>query len=325
MKYIIKKTLFFLITLWAALTINFMLPRMMPGDPVSVMVAKFQGKLNPEAIHSLQKAFGLDTNLSPINQYFDYLKRMFTGDFGISISYFPSNVSDILSRAFPWTIGLAGISLIIAFTLGTILGIKSSWKRNSALSSSSVIFSLFFNAMPYFWFALLINYIFGFALGWFPLSGAYDGDSIGFSKFISILYHAFLPALTIIITAMGGWLLTMRNNMITVLAEDFVSFAYAKGLSEEQIVYSYAARNAILPSFTGFAMSLGFVVSGTLLTEIVFSYPGIGYLLYQSVLNMDYPLMQAIFLFITLSVLIANFIADILYVFLDPRARTGGE
>ncbi|RKX50266.1 MAG: ABC transporter permease, partial [Thermotoga sp.] len=143
-------------------------------------------------------------------------------------------------------------------------------------------------------------------------------------KVFSILYHAILPAVTIIITASGGWMLTMRNNMIAVLNEDFILFAYAKGLPEEIIEIKYAARNAILPSFTGFAMAIGFVVSGALLTEIVFSYPGVGYMLYQAVLNIDYPLMQAIFLIITLTVLIANFIADMAYVLLDPRVRTSG-
>ena len=164
-------------------------------------------------------------------------------------------------------------------------------------------------------------------LGWFPRSGGYSTTVVredGLAWLISVLYHSFLPALTIIVTATGGWLLTMRNNLVGVLGEDYVAFARAKGLSERRVMFRYAARNAILPSFTAFAMALGFVISGSLLTEIVFSYPGIGFSLYQAVVSLDYPLMQAIFLFITLAVLVANFMVDIVYTLLDPRVRSEG-
>ena len=164
-------------------------------------------------------------------------------------------------------------------------------------------------------------------LGRFPRSGGYSTTVVredGLAWLISVLYHSFLPALTIIVTATGGWLLTMRNNLVGVLGEDYVAFARAKGLSERRVMFRYAARNAILPSFTAFAMALGFVISGSLLTEIVFSYPGIGFSLYQAVVSLDYPLMQAIFLFITLAVLVANFMVDIVYTLLDPRVRSEG-
>ncbi len=326
-RYIAKRVIFFIITAWAALTINFILPRLMPGNPAEVMIAKFRGRLNPQAISALEIAFGINVHQNIFIQYADYLKRMIVGNFGVSVSFYPTSVNQVLSQAIPWTVGLFGVSTVIAFLLGTILGIRTSWRRSSASSSIIVPFSLFLNSMPYFWFALVIQYIFAFELGWFPLGGAYSssGSPSGWALVGSILYYAILPATTIIVTAMGGWLLTMRNNMISVLSDDFVTFARAKGLPDRVIEYKYAARNAILPSFTGFAMALGFIISGALLTEIVFSYPGVGYLLYQSVLNIDYPLMQAIFLFITIAVLTANFIADIVYVFLDPRVRTGSE
>jgi peptide/nickel transport system permease protein len=327
MRYIIKRIIFFLITAWAAITINFILPRMMPGNPAEVMIAKFQGRLNPQAISALEIAFGLNTHENIFLQYIDYIGRMLTGNFGISVSFYPTTVAQVLSQAIPWTLGLAGISTILAFTFGTLLGIGAAWKRNSTTNGIVVPLSFFLNSMPYFWFALIIEYVFAFIFGWFPLGGAYSSSShiAGFALLISILYHAILPAATIVITAMGGWMLTMRNNMISVLSDDYITFAFAQGLPEKTVEYQYAARNAILPSFTGFAMAIGFVISGVLLTEIIFSYPGVGYLLYQSVLNIDYPLMQAIFLFITIAVLIANFIADLVYVFLDPRARSGGE
>ncbi len=327
MKYIIKRIIFFLITAWAAVTINFILPRLMPGNPAEVMIAKFQGRLNPQAINALEIAFGINTKQNIFFQYIDYLGRMLTGNFGISVSFYPTTVAQVLSQAIPWTLGLAGISTVLAFTFGTLIGIGASWRRTSVSSGVIVPLSFFLNAMPYFWFALVVEYIFAFILGWFPLGGAYSSSSnlAGLPLIGSILYHAFLPGLTIVVTALGGWMLTMRNNMISVLSDDYITFAFAQGLPDKTVEYQYAARNAILPSFTGFAMAIGFVISGVLLTEIIFSYPGVGYLLYQAVLNIDYPLMQAIFLFITIAVLVANFIADIVYVFLDPRARSGGE
>ena len=320
MKYILKRIILFLITAWAALTLNFFLPRLMPGNPAQVMIAKFQGRLSPESLYALEEAFGIGVEKNMFLQYTDYIKNMITGNFGISITFYPTSVSEVLSQSIPWTIGLVGISTIISFAVGTFLGISTAWKRDSALSSVSVPVWLFLRSMPYFWFALLIQFVFSFLLGWFPLGGAFAKPS-----FVSILYHSILPAFTIIITSIGGWILTMRNNMISVLADDYVSFAKAVGMPENVVKYDYAARNAVLPSFTAFAMSLGFIISGSLLTEIVFSYPGIGFMLYQSVLNLDYPLMQAIFLFITIAVLIANFIADLTYVFLDPRVRAGAE
>jgi len=324
MRYILRRLPFLLTTIWAALTINFILPRLMPGNPAQIMIAKYRGRLNPETMKALEVAFGLNTEQSLFEQYVDYIRRMLTGDFGISVTYFPSTVREVLAQSLPWTIGLVGVSTMISFILGTLWGIRAAWKRGKPFDSFSVPIGLFLNSVPYFWLALLVEYIFAFELGWFPLSGAYsiEIESLSlFRKFLSIIYHAILPAFTIIITALGSWMITMRNNMISVLKEDFILFAYAKGLPEDVIEIKYAARNAILPSFTGFAMAIGFIVGGALLTEIVFSYPGIGYMLYQAVLNIDYLLMQAIFFFITLAVLLANFIADIFYVILDPRIR----
>jgi len=330
LKYLIKRILFFIITLWATVTLNFILPRLMPGNPIEIMISNFQnqyGSGNPYAIHALEVAFGINTSENMLIQYWNYLGRMLTGNFGISLSFFPATVGQVLFQAIPWTIGLVGISTVISFVLGTLLGITAAWKRNSITSTTIVVFSYFLKSMPYFWFAMLIEYVFAFVFKWFPLGGAYSSSSglSGLAIVWSVLYHAILPAGTIVITAMGGWMLTMRNNMISVLSDDYITFAFAQGLPEREIEMNYAARNAILPSFTGFAMAIGFVISGALLTEIVFSYPGVGYLLYTGVVSKDYPLIQAIFLFITIAVLIANFIADIVYVFLDPRARSGGE
>jgi len=322
-RYLLYKVGILIFTAWVALTVNFILPHMMPGNPAQVMVAKFQGKLAPEAIKALSIAFGLGVKENIFHQYLNYCGRMFRGDFGLSLTYYPTPVSQILAQAIPWTLGLCGTTTILAFAFGSWLGAVSAWRRGSRLGDSLVPLALFLKSMPYFWFALLILYIFSFILGWFPLGGGYAVlGAPGFPRLLSILYHSLLPGVTIVITAMGGWFMTMRNNMISILAEDYITFAHAKGLSTREIIYHYAARNAILPSFTGFAMALGFVISGALLTEIVFSYPGVGFFLYQAVTSLDYPLMQSIFLFIALSVLLANFLADLTYVFLDPRVRS---
>jgi len=294
----------------------------MPGNPVDVMLAKYHGTIDPKAVTALEEAFGVSSDKNLFLQYGEYLCNMLSGNWGISIGFYPATVEQVLYQAMPWTIGLAGISTIIAFLIGTYLGIVVGWNRDSVVSSVITPLAIFFNSMPYFWFALVVQYIFAFVLGWFPLGG---GRSFYYnlSDFGSILYHSILPAVTIVLTAMGGWMLTMRNNMINVLAEDYITFAQAQGLPEKEIKINYAARNAVLPSITGFAMAIGFVVSGTLLTEIVFSYPGVGNLLYQSVLNLDYPLMQAIFFFISIAVIGANLLIDLVYVIIDPRVREG--
>lgn len=323
MRYILRKTGFFFLTLWAAVTLNFIIPRLMPGNPAENLVARFQGQISDKALRAIKIAFGLNIHESMINQYFEYLGNTLRGNFGTSLVYFPTPVIKIIDQSLPWTLGLFGLSTIIGFVIGTLLGIYVAWRRESNVSSVTLVSALFVRSFPYFWFGLILLYIFGFMLGWFPLGGAYSTKTSlnGLSYVISVIHHGFLPALTIIISSLGGWLLTMRNNMISVLVEDYITVAEAKGLKERDIMLKYAARNAILPSITGFAMSLGFIVGGAILTEIVYSYPGMGYILYQSVIGQDYPLMQAIFLMISLSVLLANLVADILYGFIDPRVR----
>ena len=321
MRYFARKVLYLVITFWAAVTINFLLPRMMPGNPATVLKAKFQGRLTEENIQALSVMFGVDNEKPMIMQYADYIGNLLRGDLGVSIGFFPEDVSTIIARSAPWTIGLIGVTTVVAFVLGTLLGIVTAW-RKKALSNLTVVMSFFMNTLPYFWFAMLMSYIFAFRLEWFDLGGPYSDGTEGFWGMAgSIIWHAVLPALTIVLTAAGGWVLTMRNNMINVIQQDFISFARARGLPDRQIKMKYAARNAILPNFTGFAMAIGFIMSGSLLTEVVFSYPGLGYMLYQAVVSLDYPLMQGVFLFVTIVMLLANFIADICYMFIDPRVR----
>jgi len=324
-KYMLRRIGFYLVAIWAAVTINFFIPRLAPGDPATSLMARFQGRMNPQAIHALQLQFGISHDPLWV-QYLQYLVQLLHGDLGTSFTYLPTPVTTVIAQEIPWTLMLIGISLLISFVLGSFLGALAAWKRGSFSDSFFLPLLTFTGAIPYFWLALVLLYLLGFILKWFPLNGGYDTSvTLGFnSDFLtSAFLHGILPAGTIVLASLGGWMLGMRNAMITTLSEDYVLMARAKGLSDRRVMLSYAARNAILPSVTGFAISLGFVVGGSLLTEIVFSYPGIGFALLQGVLNNDYPLLQGIFLLIALAVLGANFLADLAYSVLDPRVRDG--
>ncbi|MDM7830378.1 ABC transporter permease [Cellulomonas edaphi] len=326
MRFFVRRIIFYLITLWAAITINFFIPRVMPGDPVQAAIAAAGGSISPDAIPALEALFGLDPDASLWSQYVDYLGLLLHGDLGVSFSYTGFAVTDVIKDALPWTIGLVGIATIISFVIGTLIGSGIGWRRGTWADSLLPI-STFFSAVPYFWLALLSIAIFSVGLGWFPASGSYDRNMApNWSwEFVgSVIYYGALPALTIVISSIAGWILGMRNMMVTVSSEDYVTVAQAKGLSERKVLFGYAARNAILPQISSFALSLGFIVGGTLVMEIVFSYQGIGFMLFNAVNAKDYPLMQGCFLVITLAVLLANILADFVYGVLDPRTRQEG-
>jgi peptide/nickel transport system permease protein len=323
MKYLLRQIGLYLLAAWASLTLNFILPRMMPGDPVTALIARMHGRLKPDEINAIKQAYGFNSG-SLIEQYFQYLSHALRGDFGISISAYPAKVSTVIATGFGWTIILGVVTLVISFVLGTALGVIIAWKRNGFWDSTLPGLTGFVGSFPYFWLAMVALYFLGFKFGWFPMSHAYsDYLSPGFTwEYISsVLQHMVLPAGTIILVSVGGWMMGMRCTMIAVLDEDYITMAEAKGLSQRRVMFQYAMRNAILPNITQLGMSIGFILAGQLLTEMVFSYPGLGFYLVRSVTTLDYPLMQALFLMITLAVLVANFLVDILYVQLDPRVR----
>ena len=326
MRYALRRLGFFLFTLWAALTINFLLPRLMPGNPALAMLAKFHSQVTPQTLKALDALFGLNTHKTLIEQYFTYLHQVLTFNFGISLAFYPKTVSSVIGGAIWWTVGLVGVTTVLAFVLGTGLGIVSAWRRGGKLDSVLPPVFVITSAIPYFWMGMVLVLIFGITLHWLPYVGGYnvstDTPSLSLSYIGDILQHAILPAAALLITTIGTWILTMRNTMITTLAEDYVRMARAKGLPGRRIMVDYAARNAILPNLTGFAMSLGFVVSGAILIEYVFNYPGVGFMLLQAVQGEDFPLMQALFLLITVAVLVAILLADIATALLDPRTRT---
>ncbi len=325
MRYIGRRLAFYVVAFWASLTLNFILPRLMPGDPGTAMFARMQGQIDPSQLESMRKAYGLSDDPLPV-QYWNYITSVLHGDLGTSISSFPSPVTDVIRISFFWTILLGLVALIISFALGSLLGIIGAWRRNGFVDSVLPPILLFTGSFPYFWIATVALFFIGFKWNLLPLRHAYaDGLSPGFNlTFIgSVGKHIIMPAGTIVLVAIGGWMLGMRNTMISILSEDYIMMAEAKGLSQRRVMFSYAARNAMLPSVTAFGMALGFVISGALVTEVVFAYPGLGYSLLTAVRQLDYPLMQGIFLMITLAVLVANLIVDLLYVRLDPRVRTG--
>ncbi|MCI7456765.1 ABC transporter permease [Actinomyces urogenitalis] len=329
MRFLLRKLGFYAIALWAAVTLNFLLPRLLPGNPVDIMVSRLaaHGQVNPATRQAIEALLGTDTGSSMWQQYLDYLSQLAHGELGVSVAYFPTPVSQVIGQTLPWTIGLVGLATVISFLLGVGLGAAAGWKRGHFLDNIIPGLTML-QSVPYFWLALILLLLFASTWRIFPIHGGYDvyGTEIGLNwPFIqSVLYYGILPAITIVISSVGGWALGMRNMMVSTMSEDYILTAEAKGLTPRRIRVWYAARNAVLPSISGFAISLGFVVAGSLVTEQVFSYPGIGTALYQAVNNNDYALMQGIFLVITLSVLGANLIVDLLYGVIDPRTRARG-
>jgi peptide/nickel transport system permease protein len=308
---------------------NFIIPRLMPGDPAEAMIAKMQGQQTVTAyqLQALRVELGVNTTDPLPVQYWDYLNNLAHGNLGLSSVNFPHTVVSVIGEHLPWTIGLMAVAVTLSFIVGTLVGIVTAWRRGGVLDSTLPPVLTFISAIPYFWMALALVYTLGFLLNWFPISDGYDiyNTSPGFNLpfLLSVLRYGCLPVITIMLGSLAGWVLPMRNTMVTTLSEDYVLMAQAKGLSERRVMISYAARNAVLPSVTSFSMSLALIVGGSLLTETVFNYPGIGLTLFSAVEGHDYGLIQGCFLVIAVTVLVANFLSDLLYTALDPRVRQG--
>ena len=310
-----------MLTLWAALTVNFIIPRVMPGNEAQAVLGTLRN-VNPAALHALEIQFGVGVHQNVLVSYLEYLKNCFTGQFGVTAQGIPV-MKEIFSKL-PWTLGLVGITTVIAFVVGTVAGIASAWRRGGRLDTILPPTLFIVSTVPVFFVGLLLIYVFAVKLNWLPLSGNYSiGATPSFSlSFIwDVLKHAILPGISLVVVTAGLWVYSMRNNMVTTISEDYVRTARAKGLAERRIMYDYAARNAILPNLTGFAMQLGYVLGGAIVIEYLFSYPGLGYLFFTASTDHDLPLMQGLFLFYTLAVLICVLIADLLTAMLDPRTR----
>ncbi len=318
-KYILKRFLSAVLTLWVALTFNFLLPRMMGGNPADYLASQnAMGSL--EYAEKIEAEFGLDKNIA--EQYVKYITGLLQGNLGISYTNFPVAVSDIITKAMPWTLLIVLISTFLSFSLAWILGIIAAMKKGSVFDNVVVGGAFAVQSIPYFWVGMLIVMWLGFYSNFFPMGHAMTPGQ----EFISTLqlvgniaYHAVLPILSLVIVTLAGRMIMMRSNILQVFSEDYILLAQAKGLRRNTIFTKYALRNAMLPSFTGLMLSLGQAVGGAIATEIIFSYPGIGLTIMNAIFSQDYPLIQGCFAIIALSVVIINFIADLIYPIIDPR------
>ena len=313
---------------WVALTINFVLPRLRPGSPLAGLLQHMspaQLSNNPGVLKTYEALLG-GGHHSIWQDYVTYLGRIVHLDFGISTSNYPTPVSEVIGRTLPYSIFLVGVAFIIAFIVGTAIGMFAAWRRGGAADNVLVPTFMALGAFPAFFTALLALYFLGLKAGWFPIQHAYDSSlTPGFNyTFLSSAFrHAQLPILVIIVAYAGGWVLNMRTVMINTLGEDYVTMAHAKGLPDRRVMTLYAGRNAILPPLNGFAALFGSAVGGLVFIEYVFSYPGAGLTLQQAVLGRDYALAQALLVVLSVCVIVANLIMDLLSLVLDPRLRTG--
>lgn len=323
MRFLLKRLSFYAAAFLVAATFNFLIPRLLPGNPADIMLANSGGMIAPEARDALMATFGfIDAPLH--EQYLAYLGSIFTWDFGLSIKFYPLPVADVLMQALPWTLFLTGAALLLAFSAGTLLGILAAWRRGQLTDVIASPAALALQSVPAVVVALCALYFLGVRNQVFPTSYAFDpalDPAWSFEFLGSVLYHGFMPVVSLAVVMAGGYLITMRNNMIGQLGEDYLNMAEAKGLSDARVRYAYAARNALLPSVTALALSFGALFGGSLITEVVFNYPGVGNLLYLGIVGRDFPLIQGQLLIMTLAMLLANFAVDLAYVFLDPRLK----
>jgi peptide/nickel transport system permease protein len=327
MRAIIRRLAVYLLAAWVALTVSFLLPRVVPGNPVAGAVARASqsGNCNSQCIEAITAQLGFNVHTSLWDQYLTYWGNLLQGNLGHSWSENASVGSLILSYL-PWTLVLLLVSVTLSFLAGTTIGVLMAWRRGSWLDWV-MPGATFFQAVPYFFLALVVVMIFGQTgtmLKWFPSLFGYDlyTTTPGFNwpYIASVINHAVLPATTVVLASTAGFILAMRNQMITTMDEDFVLVALAKGLPSRTVVW-YAARNALLPVISNFTIAISLVVAGQILVEIVFNYPGIGFHLFDALSKLDYSLVQGIFVVITLVVLAANLVADVVYVLIDPRTR----
>lgn len=328
MGFFLRRLSFYLIALLFAATLNFIIPRAMPGDPVTMMFANATVQVTPERIEAMKKLLGfVDGPL--YEQYFAYIQSILSWNLGTSIKFYPQTVNDLLGGAVGWSLFLAGSAVILSFCIGSVLGIFAAWKRGSKYDAFISPGMLVIQAVPPVVTSILVLFTFAVGLRWFPMGYAYtpgslpDWTSLAFYK--DVLYHAALPLFCATIIQIGGFLINMRNNMINLLNEDYITMAKGKGLSENRVVFNYAARNAMLPSVTALSMALGMAIGGQLIVEIIFNYPGLGTVLLNAIQARDYQVLQGQLLVMTLFMLFFNFLADLLIVALDPRLRKGGK
>lgn len=312
----------YVLVLWVAITLNFFLPRMMPGNPLALLAGEEVNLLTPAQRQQLMARVGLDQPL-PL-QYISYLQNIVRGDFGYSYQK-NKPITTILLDRLPWTLLLTGTSLLISTLLGVTLGALAAWKRGGQRDVSLLGIFIFLESLPAFWVGMLLVALFAVQWQIFPTFGAVTpwATMTPEERVLDILRHLALPLTTLTIVSISGTFLVARYSMLAVLGDEYINVARAKGLKERTVLFRHALRNALLPIATVFTLNLAFAVGGATVVETVFSYPGVGRLIYEAVLNRDYPVLQAAFLMITVVVVAANILADVVYPLLDPRVRAG--
>lgn len=323
-RYFLRKLLIYALTFVVAVTIDWAIPHLMPGNPVLTLMGRLQiqdPKVAANVYHHYMRAFNLDLPLW--KQYYYFWVSLLHGDLGTSILQFPSSVMSIIVHAVPYTLGLLIPAILLSWYAGNKVGALAA--RRKVLDNTALPLGYALTATPYMWIAILLSWLLAVTWQVFPVGFAYDPTaqrswSVGF--ILILLHHWFLPFMSLFLVAFGGWAIGMRNMIIYELESDYAHYLEALG-APQRLVRKYAFRNAMLPQITGLALSLGAIIAGALVTEIVFSYPGLGYQIYRAITNEDYFVIQGIFLFIIVGVLIANFLVDLVYVLVDPRTRIG--
>jgi peptide/nickel transport system permease protein len=323
--YVLRRLGMYVLTVWLGATIIFAIPRMVPGDPVAGMISRMSQQAgsvagSAEMIAAWRTRFGLDAPMP--QQYVNYLKNSVTFDLGYSLTQFPARVQDMVADALPWTLGLLLLATLVSWIVGNLIGALIAWRPTPRWLRSLLPLTLTFTSIPYFMLAILLIYVFGFGLRVMPISGGYARDvTQGWTwQFAaSVAGHMILPALSIVLASMGFWALGMRGMMVTNEGEDYMILARAKGLSPGRVFLRYAVRNSLLPQVTALGLTLGSIVGGATLVEYLFAYPGVGYLLYQGIVNNDYTLIQGIVFILILTTSTAVLIIDLTYPLIDPR------
>lgn len=328
-RYLIRRIGFLILTFTVFLLVIFSLPRAIPGNPLSTLLSQLfqQAQANPELIKAVYKRlmdeFGVG---KPIHiQFLDFLLRTLSGDLGTSIAFYPRKVAEIVFTYLPWSLGLLIPATITSWVIGNFLGALAGYKRKSMVDNVMLPIFLTLSQTPYYWLAMILLYMLAVNMGLFPLGGAYSSGripSLTFDFIVDMLHHYVLPYLSILLSALGGWAIGMRSMVIYELGSDYVNYADSLGLPDRKIL-RYVFKNSMLPQITGLALNFGTILGGSLLTELVFNYPGTGFLLFRSITTLDYPLIQGTFLLLISTLLLANLIVDFIYAYIDPRIRTG--
>ncbi|WP_193047807.1 ABC transporter permease [Mycolicibacterium baixiangningiae] len=308
----------YVLVLWAAVTLNFALPHLAPGDPVVYLYGGADQSLDEASLAQIRASYGLDRSI--LEQYVSFWSGLLHGDLGMSVQH-NRTVVEVLADKLPWTIALVGISTLLAFVIGTLLGAWAAWRRGTAKETGTVVTVLALDSMPGFWIGMILIAIFSVALGWFPSYGATTITASGGDWLVEVASRMVLPVATLTIAGTGAFFLMTRASMIGVLEEPYIRLARAKGLGEYRVAVSHALRNAVLPVYTTLTLTVGALLSGAVVVESVFAYPGLGKLIYDAVTARDYPLLQGAFLFATLGIMATNLLADLTYPLLDPRVR----